>query len=92
MPASRRNQSNAMLYALVTFVGLFIAATAVAVIYYVKFEEQRTKAETFQDQKNELATNVEFQKRGSLIGAKKSRETYLGKMVDYLKKISFVTP
>ena len=87
MPVSRRNQSNAMLYALVTFVGLFIAATAVAVIYYVKFEEQRTKAETFQDQKDELATNAEFQKRGALIGAKKSRETYLGKMVDYLDEM-----
>jgi len=87
MPASRRNQSNAMLYALVTFVGLFIAAAAVAVIYYIKFEEQRTKAETFQNQKNELATNAEFQKRGALIGAKKNRETYLGKMVDYLDEM-----
>ncbi len=31
-----------MLYTLITFVGLFIATTTVAVIYYVKAEEYRT--------------------------------------------------
>ena len=46
MPVRRRKQSNAMLYTLIIFVGLFIASTTVAVIYYVKAEEHRTKAET----------------------------------------------
>ena len=41
MPAHRRKQTNAMLYTLITFVGLFIAATTVAVIFYVKAEEYR---------------------------------------------------
>ena len=40
MPPGKRRQSNAMLYTLITFVGLFIIATTVAVIYYVKAEEQ----------------------------------------------------
>jgi len=49
MPPGKRRQSNAMLYTLITFVGLFIVATTVAVIYYVKAEELRTTTEEAQD-------------------------------------------
>jgi hypothetical protein len=80
-----------MLYTVVTFVGLFIIATTVAVIFYIKFEDQRSTAETLREQKNELATAAEFQKRGALIGAKKSRETYLGKMLAYLDETVSLT-
>jgi len=38
MPIGKRQQNNAMLYTIIAFVGLFIIAAAVAVIYYVKFE------------------------------------------------------
>jgi len=51
MPAGKRQQTDVMLYTLVAFVGLFIAATTVAVIYYVKFEDQMKIAN---DSKSEL--------------------------------------
>ncbi len=59
MPARRRKQSNAMLYTLITFVGLFIATTTVAVIFYVKAEEYKTGEADLQGQLKNLATSTE---------------------------------
>ena len=84
MPAAKRQQDNTMLYTLITFVGLFIIATTVAVIFYVKSEEHRKNAADLQSQRDELANSREWTARGKIVGAKQSRETYLGKMVDYL--------
>jgi len=84
MPAHRRKQSNAMLYTLITFVGLFIAATTIAVIYYVKAEEHRTGLEDTQRQINDLATDRERQAIGSIVGTKPSGKTWLGTMIAYL--------
>ena len=44
MPVDKRQQDNTMLYTLIAFVGLFIIATIVAVIFYIQFEKQRTIA------------------------------------------------
>ncbi len=85
MPARKRKQTDAMLYTLITFVALFIIATTVAVIYYVKAEDHRTNAAKLQTQIDELASPAELRKGlRTIVGAKKSTETYLGKMVDYL--------
>ncbi|MFC1635535.1 hypothetical protein ACFL5Z_11895 [Planctomycetota bacterium] len=84
MPARRRKQSNAMLYTLITFVGLFIASTTVAVIYYVKAEEHRTSLEQAERTRDDLASEREQQATGAIVGAKTSRESWLGKMVDHL--------
>ena len=84
MPIGKRQQSNTTLYTLIIFVALFIFATTFAVIYYVKFEEQITNAASLQNQKNELASSREWNARGTIVGAKQKRETYLGKMVDYV--------
>lgn len=84
MPARRRKQSSAMLYTLITFVGLFIASTTVAVIYYVKAEEHRTSLEQAVQTRDELANEREQQTTGAIVGAKTSRETWLGKMVEHL--------
>ncbi|MFQ6036413.1 MAG: hypothetical protein ACE5NM_11305 [Sedimentisphaerales bacterium] len=86
MPAGKRKQTSAMLYTLVTFVGLFIIAATLAVIFYVKFEEQRRIANQSQRDLAEMVTEAEWRNRGKIIGAKKTNETYLGKMVDYLDK------
>jgi len=56
MPAGRRPQSNAMLYTLVTFVGLFILAATVAVIYYVQFEEKSKEANELRNQRQDRET------------------------------------
>jgi len=84
MPARRRKQSNAMLYTLITFVGLFIASTTIAVIYYVKAEEHRTALEDAVRTRDDLASDREQQALGATVGAKKSRESWLGTMVGHL--------
>ena len=89
MPAGKRPQSDAMLYTLITFVALFIIATTVAVIYYVKFEEQIDMAETAERNLREMATSPEWQKRGAIVGAK-GRASYLGKMVGYLDEMVYL--
>ena len=80
MPARRRKQSNAMLYTLIIFVGLFIASTTVAVIYYVKAEEHRTARNNLQSTLINLATDEEE----ANVGTKISGKTRLGTMIDYL--------
>jgi len=87
MAAGKRPPSNAMLYTLITFVGLFILATVLAVIYYLKAEEYRNQAATLQSQRDELASTAELRKIGSIVGAKQGRKSRLGSMVDYLDEI-----
>lgn len=86
MPVGKRKQSSAVFYALLTFVALFVAATTVAVIYYVKAEKYRTEAARLQTDMSELANPQEWGNRGKIVGTKQSRKTYLGTMVDHLDK------
>jgi hypothetical protein len=85
MPAGKRQQTDVMLYTLVAFVGLFIAATTVAVIYYVKFEDQRTIAS---DSKSELEkwANMSEQRKGlgKIVGTIPRGKSGVGTMVNYL--------
>jgi hypothetical protein len=84
MPVRRRKQSNAMLYTLITFVGLFIASTTVAVIYYVKAEEHRTAADNLQNEIRDYATKPERDDVGKNIGSRLSGRTWLGTMTNRL--------
>jgi len=84
MPAGKRQQSNAMLYAVITFVGLFLISTVIAVIYYLQAEKHRTEAVTLRSQIDELATSAELRKIGAIVGAKQPRKSRLGTMADYL--------
>ena len=89
MSPAKRQQSDAMLYTLILFVGLFIAATTVAVIYYVKFEDQRTITEKAQRDLQEIATSSELQRIGTIVGAK-TRKSRLATMVDYLDEVVYL--
>ncbi len=84
MPARRRKQSNAMLYTLITFVGLFIVATTIAVIYYVDAEDKKTRLADIQNQIDDLADSGERNALGTIIGTKASRKSWLGTMVEHL--------
>ncbi len=86
MPVGKKTQSNTMLYALVTFVALFIVTTILAIILYVKAEEYRTNATDLQGQMDEVATSTEIRKIGTLIGAKQPKKSRLCTMVDYLDR------
>jgi hypothetical protein len=91
MPARRRKQSNAMLYTLITFVGLFLVAIIIAGICYVKIEEYRDKAVKAESNLDEMVTPQQWQDRGKIVGKipqvslrpRKAGETYLGKMVEH---------
>ncbi|HSW01410.1 MAG TPA: hypothetical protein VLI39_14660 [Sedimentisphaerales bacterium] len=87
MPPGKRRQSNAMLYTLITFVGLFIVATTVAVVYYVKAEELRTSRDDLQEQVDSLANKEEVRTLGSIVGAKMPGHSNLGTMVEHLNSM-----
>ena len=84
MPAHRRKQTNAMLYTLIIFVGLFIASTTVAVIFYVKAEEYRIGRDSIENELNNFATRQEQDDVASDIGARANLKTWLGTVLDYL--------
>jgi len=87
MPATKRRQSNAMLYTLITFIGLFVVATTAAVIYYVKAEEYRTGSEELQQRMDSLASAEEYRSLGAIVGEKMRGQTNLGTMVEYLNRM-----
>ena len=73
-----------MLYTLIIFVGLFIASTTVAVIYYVKAEEHRTGEDNLQNELRDYATNLERTNIGKDVGTRLSGRTWLGTMINNL--------
>ena len=85
MPAHRRKQSNAMLYTLITFIGLLIVATTIAVIYYVKTEEYRDKASKAESNLEEIIKPAEQLKGlGKIVGTVPIGKSALGTMANYL--------
>ncbi|HPY51252.1 MAG TPA: hypothetical protein PLO68_15390, partial [Sedimentisphaerales bacterium] len=88
MPPGKRRQSNAMLYTLITFVGLFIVATTVAVIYYVKAEELRTTTADAVNELGKMASADEVRRVGDIVGTKLPGQSNLGSMVEYFGQIT----
>lgn len=84
MPTGKKQQTSTIFYTLIAFVGLFIAATTVAVIFYVKAEEHRKNADNLQNQIGELATNGERGKLGAIVGTKQTGQSWLGTMANFL--------
>jgi hypothetical protein len=80
MAARQASQSNAMLYALVTFVALFIIAAVFAVIYYVKSEDFRTQAQTAEEDLKSIATTSEKNSLARIVGKPEQGKTYMGTM------------
>jgi hypothetical protein len=74
-------------------VALFIIAATAAVIYYLKFEEQRGLADTAQKRMDGYASPAEVQKIGALVGAEQSGKSRLKATLDYLDQaIGLITP
>lgn len=91
MAARQASQSNAMMYALVTFVALFIVATVFAVIYYVKSEEFRTQAELAKGDLSSIATPAEKNSLARIVGTAKQGKSYLGTMQEIVNGLySFI--
>lgn len=80
-----------MLYYLITFVGLFLVATTLAVIFYIKIEDYRTIAANSKSQLEQMATSTEQRKGlGKIIGHIPRGKSGLGMMVDYLDKMVYL--
>ena len=80
MATRQESQSNAMLYSLVTFVTLFIAATVCAVIFYTKSEGYRTNYENSAADMLKIANAAENRNLAKIVGKPESGKTYLGTM------------
>jgi len=87
MPATKRRQSNAMLYTLITFIGLFVVATTAAVIYYVKAEEYRSDRDELQQRTDSLVSTEEYRSLGTIVGEKMRGQSYLGTMAEHLNRM-----
>lgn len=90
MPAGRRQQNNAMLYTVATFVALFLIATTIAVIFYVRAQDFHEQAQEAIAQRDELATTQQWRERGNLVGDIEPRQTYLGQMIEYLDQTTYM--
>jgi len=84
MPAPRRSQSNAMLYTVVVFVGISIIASVIAVVFYIKYEDQQANLRQAQSNFSEMASDQDWRRIASIVGEKKTRENYFAKTNDYL--------
>ncbi|MHC4623202.1 MAG: DUF3887 domain-containing protein [Planctomycetota bacterium] len=84
MAAVRKMQSNGTLYTLITFVGISIVVGVVAVVFYSKFEKQQKIAIQCRQDLDEMANRQQLRDITKIVGAKSTRETYLGKTLDYL--------
>lgn len=75
MPAPRRSQSNAMLYTVVVFVGISIIASVIAVVFYIKYEDQQANIRQAQSNFSEMVSDQDWRRIASIVGEKKTRET-----------------
>ncbi|AQQ69730.1 hypothetical protein SMSP2_00061 [Limihaloglobus sulfuriphilus] len=79
MPAGKPEQSSAMLYGMIVFIILFVAATVFAIMFYVKYSDTSTQLATQQSSNRELATGEEARNVGQLIGDRDG--SYLGTLL-----------
>ena len=93
MPIGKKSATDSTVYALIAFVALFVIAATVAVIFYLKFEEQRGLAETAQKRLGEFASPTEIQKIGTLVGSEQPGRSRLKSMLDYVDRaVSLIVP
>lgn len=85
--AQARTQSNAMLYALITFVALFVVGVVCAVIFYVKSEEYRTQLDSSKSDLQKVASLQEQRDLGKIVGKVNEGKSYLGTMSEQFDKL-----
>jgi hypothetical protein len=88
MVAAKRQQTSTILYTLITFIALFIISITFAVVYYVKFEEQRKIATEAKENLDSVASEAQM-RRGlaQIIGSIPPRTSGLQVMVDFLDQM-----
>ena len=81
MAAPRQSQNGAMLYTVIAFVALFIIATVIGVLYYLKAEDLRLEFESTQSQLEKLVSPKESRNVINLVGEKEGRKNSYGKII-----------
>lgn len=84
MPAGKSSESSAMLYTVITFVGLFLIATTCAVIFYVKAEDFKTQRDAADSTMLKLANNSEQNSLAKIVGRSLQGKSALGTMTVHL--------
>jgi hypothetical protein len=93
MPIGKRTGTDGTLYALIAFAFLFIVATSAAIFCYLKYEEQRSAADTAQRRLGEVASPSELQRIGAIVGSEQQRKSRLKAVLDYLDEtIALIVP
>jgi len=83
MPAGRPSQSGTMLYAVITFVVLFLIAATAAVVFYIQSEENKDIALKADLELKDIVSSSELKKIGSIVGSKQGRDSRLGTLNNY---------
>jgi hypothetical protein len=87
MAMAKRQQPSAVLYTLITFITLFVLSIAFAVIYYVKFEEQRKLADDAKTELEQVANATEVRNLNQIVGSITPRSSALSLMVKYFDQL-----
>lgn len=85
--AQRNAQSNALLYSLITFVGLFVVAVVLAIVFYVKSEEYYTQLQARQADMDKIATNREVSAIARLAGRAQQGKSHLGTLLAMIDQL-----
>jgi hypothetical protein len=81
-----------MLYTLIAFVTLFIAAATAAIIYYVKAEDYKTKEEALTLKIRDIASSTEQTSLGAIVGTRQRPKTWVATMAqEFDSAIKLVT-
>ncbi len=88
MVAAKRQQTSTVLYTLITFIALFIISTTFAVVFYVKYEEQRKVAVEAKASLDSVASEAQMRKGlMQIVGSIPPRTSGLQVMVELLDKL-----
>jgi len=88
MPPGKSSQSNAMMYAVITFVALFLIAATCAVLFYIKSADFKTQNDDIKLDMDELASENERRNLTRTIGKRGGKKSYLGIMTEYLHDLT----
>ncbi len=91
MPAGKRQNDNGYLIATVVLAGLFLISAIIAILFYVKYEEQRTTAENAVMELNEVITDRQQRQVGSIVGEVPRDESTLGALHSYFNDLTQVS-
>jgi predicted nucleic acid-binding Zn-ribbon protein len=87
MAVARQDQSSTMLYTAIVFVGLFIIAAVVAVVFFIKAQDFRDQLTQSQQQLSEIANSSEVSSIGTIVGQKAGQDSRVRQLISYIDNL-----